>query len=203
MRLAHGCGRRLLLTSIFHLNSEFAIDFCARIPACWGLAGTVGNPGQLVGVMNLHRLRHDHDFSDRDVAFVHALLPHVSRALHFLEERAQRPRATGIFILNDIGTVAYANEAAAHILKDRSAETIPLPLGHEKRTFQSEQGDFAVGMQAILGRYKVVSLEPVKHDSLRSRLAATGLTPRQQEIASQVLRGMSNKRIANELHLTE
>jgi DNA-binding CsgD family transcriptional regulator len=186
-----------------HLNSEFAIDFCARIPACWGLAGTVGNPGQTVGVMNLHRLRHDRDFSDRDVAFVHALLPHVSRALHFLEERNQRPRATGIFILNDIGTVVYTNETAAHILKDRSAETIPLPLDREKRTLQSELGDFAVGMQTIPGRYKVVSLEPVKHDSLRSRLAARGLTRRQQEIASRVLWGMSNKRIASELDLTE
>jgi DNA-binding CsgD family transcriptional regulator len=186
-----------------HLNSEFAMDFCARIPACWGLAGTVGNPGQAVGVMNLHRLRHDRDFSDRDVAFVHALLPHVSRALHFLEERNQRPRATGIFILDDIGTVVYANETAAHILKDRSAETIPLPLDREKRTLESEQGDFAVGMQTIPGRYKVVSLEPVKHDSLRSRLAARDLTRRQQEIASRVLWGMSNKRIASELDLTE
>jgi DNA-binding CsgD family transcriptional regulator len=163
----------------------------------------VGNPGQTVGVMNLHRLRDDRDFSDRDVAFVHALLPHVSRALHFLEERNQRPRPTGIFILNDIGTVVYTNETAAHILKDRSAETIPLPLDREKRNFQSEQGDFAVGMQTIPGRYKVVSLEPVKHDSLRSRLAARGLTRRQQEIASRVLWGMSNKRIAGELDLTE
>ncbi len=186
-----------------HLNSEFAIDFCARIPACWGLAGTVGDPGQPVGVMNLHRLRHDHDFGDRDVAFIHALLPHVSRALHFLEERYQRPRATGILILDDIGTVVYTNDAAAQILKDRSAETIPLPVGQEKRTFQSEQGDYAVGMQTIPGRYKVVSLEPVKRDSLRSRLAARGLTPRQQEIASRVLWGMPNKRIASELDLTE
>jgi DNA-binding CsgD family transcriptional regulator len=186
-----------------HVNSEFAIDFCARVPACWGLAGTVGNPGRPVGVMNLHRLRHDHDFSDRDLAFVHALLPHVSRALHFLEEHNQRPRATGIFILDDIGTVVYTNDAAAQILKCRSSETIPLPLGQEKRTFQSEQGDYAVGMQTIPGRYKVVSLEPVKRDSLRSRLAGRGLTPRQQEIASRVLWGMSNKRIAGELDLTE
>jgi DNA-binding CsgD family transcriptional regulator len=187
-----------------HLNSEFAIDFCARVPACWGLAGTVGNPGsEPVGAMNLHRLRHDHDFSDRDVAFVHALLPHLSRALHFLEERNQRPRTSGIFILNDMGTVVYTNETAAHILKGRSAETIPLPLGQEKRTFQSEQGDFAVGMQTTPGRYKVVSLEPVQHDSLRSRLAVLGLTPRQQEIASRVLWGASNKRIAGELDLTE
>jgi DNA-binding CsgD family transcriptional regulator len=186
-----------------HLNSEFAIDFCARVPACWGLAGTVGNPGQTVGAMNLHRLRHERDFSDRDVAFVHALLPHVSRALHFFEERNQPPRATGILILDHIGTVVYINDAAAHILKDRSAESIPLPLGQEKTTFQSERGDFAVGVQSIPGRYKVVSLEPVMHDSLRSRFAASGLTPRQQEIASRVLWGMSNKRIATELDLTE
>ena len=185
------------------INSEFAIDFCARIPACWGLAGTVGNPGQPVGVMNLHRLRHDHDFSDRDVAFIHALLPHVSRALHFHEERNQRPRATGIFMLDEIGTVVYTNETAAHLLKDRSAETIPLPLGQERTTFQSEQGDYIVEMKTIPGRYKVVSIEPVKHDSLRSRLAARGLTARQQEIASRVLWGMSNKRIASELDLTE
>lgn len=78
-----------------------------------------------------------------------------------------------------------------------------MPLGQERTTLQSEEGDYAVGMQTIPGRYKLVSLEPVKHDSLRSRFAARGLTPREQEIASRVLRGMSNKRTANELDLTE
>ena len=185
------------------LKSEFAIDFAARVPYCWGLAGTVGIPGHLIGAMALHRLRHERDFSDRDAAFVQALLPHVSRALDFLEERNQRPRATGILILDEIGTVVYTNDAAAHILKDRSAETIQLPLGQARTTLQTDQGDYAVGMQTTPGRCKVVSLEPVKHDSLRSRFAARGLTPRQQEIASRVLWGMSNKRIAGELDLAE
>ena len=36
-----------------------------------------------------------------------------------------------------------------------------------------------------------------------SRLAGMGLTPRQQEIASQVLRGVANKRIASEMDLAE
>jgi DNA-binding CsgD family transcriptional regulator len=185
------------------IKSEFAIDFAARVPYCWGLAGTVGIPGHPIGAMALHRLRHERDFSDRDTAFVHALLPHVSRALYFLEERNQRPRATGILILDNIGTVVYSNEAAAHILKEKSPEAIPLPIGQAQTIFQSDQGDHTVGVQKILGNYKVVSLEPVKHDSLRSRLAVQGLTPRQQEIASRVLSGASNKRIAGELHLTE
>jgi len=44
-----------------------------------------------------------------------------------------------------------------------------------------------VSLQIISGNYKVVSLEPVKRDSVRSRLAVLGLAPRQQEIASRVL----------------
>jgi DNA-binding CsgD family transcriptional regulator len=184
-------------------NSEFALDFLARVPCYWGLAGFVGSPGHPVGGIGLLRLRHEHDFSERDVAFVHALLPHVSRALHFLEERNQRPRATGILILDDTGTVVYTNDAAAYILKARSAETIPLPFGQEKRTFQSDQGDYTVALETIPGPYKVVSLEPVMHDSLGARLALMGLTPRQQEIASRVVSGVSNKRIASELALTE
>ena len=92
-------------------------------------------------------------------------------------------------------------------MKEKSAEAIPLPIGQgprqERTIFRSDQGDYAVGLQTSPGPYKVVSLEPVSHDSLRSRLAVMGLTPRQQEIASRVLSGVSNKRIASELELTE
>ena len=186
-----------------YIASEFVVDFAARLPCAWGLAGTVGKPDHVLGVMALHRLRHDHDFSNRDVAFLFALLPHFSRALLFFEERNERPRTTGILILDGVGTVVYSNEAAVHILKYKSAETIPLPLGQEKKTFHSDHGNYAVGMVTIPGPYKVVSLEPVRQDNLRSRLALLGLTPRQQEIASRVLWGASNKQIANKLDLSE
>lgn len=192
-----------LMPASKYMASEFAIDFAARVPCAWGLAGTVGKPGQLLGVMAFHRLRHDHDFSNRDVAFLRALLPHLSRALCFFDERNQRPRSAGILILDNVGTVVYSNEAASHILKDKSAETIPLPLGQEKKILHSDHGTYAVGMKTIPGPYKVVSLEPVRHDNLRSRLAPLGLTPRQQDIASRVLWGASNKQIANELDLSE
>jgi DNA-binding CsgD family transcriptional regulator len=197
-----------LIPTSRYLNSEFAIDFAARVPYCWGLGGTVGNPGHPIGAMALNRVRHDQDFSERDVAFVRALLPHLSRALSFFELRNQQPRATGILILDNIGTVVYSNEAATHILKGKPAEAIPLPIGQSllpqaSTIFQSDQGDYTVGMQTIPGPYKVVSLEPVMHATLRSRLAIMGLTPRQQDIASRVVFGASNKRIASELDLTE
>jgi DNA-binding CsgD family transcriptional regulator len=190
------------------IKSEFAIDFAARVPYCWGLGGILGTQGHLLGGIALQRLRHERDFSDRDVAFLGALLPHLSRVLLLFEDRTQRLCATGILILDDIGTVVYSNEAASHILRQSPAEAIPLPIdgvvrSHEKSIFQNELGDYAVGVQTIPGPYKVVSLEPVMHDSLRARLAFMGLTPRQQEIASQVLRGWSNKRIASELDLME
>jgi DNA-binding CsgD family transcriptional regulator len=190
------------------VDSEFAIDFLARVPCCWGLAGFVGTPGHPVGGIALLRLRHDHDFSDRDVAFMNALLPHLSRALSIFEERNQRPLATGILILDNIGTVVYSNQAATHILKGKPVEAIPLPIGQSplsqgSTVIHSDLGAYAVGVQTIPGPYKVISLEHVRHDSLHARLASMGLTPRQQVIASQVLRGMSNKRIASELELVE
>lgn len=196
-----------LIPASRYLNSEFAVDFAARAPYCWNMTGSVGNPGHPIGTIALHRLRHDQDFSDRDVAFLRALLPHLSRAFSFFELRNQGPRATGILILDNTGTVVYSNEAAARILKEKSAEAIPLPIGQgprqERTIFRSDQGDYAVGLQRSPGPYKVVSLEPVRHNSLRSRLAVMGLTPRQQEIASRVLSGVSNKQIASELELTE
>ena len=136
------------------------------------------------------------------------MLPHLSRVLLLFEERKQRPRATGILILDGIGTVVYSNQAAAHILREKPAEAIRVPIGgaprgHEETIFESEQGDYAVGVQSIPGPYKVISLEPVMHHSLSSRLASMGLTPRQREIASRVLWGVSNKRIASDLDLTE
>lgn len=44
---------------------------------------------------------------------------------------------------------------------------------------------------------------PIGYKSVRARLAATGLTSRQIDVALRVLAGLSNKRIANELDLTE
>jgi DNA-binding CsgD family transcriptional regulator len=190
-----------------YLNSEFVVDFATRVPYCWGLGGTVGNPGHPIGAIALNRLRHDRDFSERDIAFLHALLPHLSRALSFFEERDSRLCGNGILILDDVGSVVYSNKAATQILKDRSATAIPLPTGRgprqERTIFQSDQGEYSVELQKIPGPYKVVSLEPRLHNSLRSRLASMGLTARQQEIASRVVRGMSNKRIADQLGLTE
>jgi DNA-binding NarL/FixJ family response regulator len=131
----------------------------------------------------------------------------INHSPTFFELRNQRPRATGIVIIDNIGNVVYSNEVAAHLLKENSAEAIPLPIGQgprqERTIFQSDQGDYTVALETIPGPYKVVSLEPVMHDSLRARLALMGLTPRQQEIASRVVSGASNKRIANELDLTE
>ena len=190
------------------INSEFAIDYAARVPYCWGLGGHMGTPGHPLAAIALNRPRHDPDFSDRDVAFLGAVLPHLSRVLLLFEERNKLPRATGILILDVIGTVVYSNQAAAHILRGKPAEAIPLPIAQarlcqEKTIFRSDHGDYAVGVQTIPGPYKVISLEPVRHEGLSSRLAGMGLTPRQQEIASRVLRGVSNKRIAGELDLTE
>jgi len=49
----------------------------------------------------------------------------VTPTLRFFKERNQWPCATGILILDNIGTVVYSNEAADHILNGKSAEAIP------------------------------------------------------------------------------
>ncbi len=189
-------------------NSEFAVDFLSSVPCFWIIAGSLGSPGHLVGGMGLHRLRHDRNFSDRDVAFLNALLPHLSRALLMFERLNQRLRATGILILDAQGTVVYMNETASEILNGKPPEAIPLPIGQspfcqDKPIYQTDKGNYEVEAVNTPCHYKVVSLEPAVHDSLRARLAALGLTLRQQEIALRVLQGCSNKAIANELKLTE
>ena len=63
------------------INSEFAIDYAARVPYCWGLGGHMGTLGHPLAAIALNRPRHDRDFSDRDVAFLGAVLPHLSRVL--------------------------------------------------------------------------------------------------------------------------
>ena len=44
---------------------------------------------------------------------------------------------------------------------------------------------------------------PIVVNSVRARLAAMGLTSRQRDVALRVLAGLSNRRIASELDLTE
>ena len=63
------------------IKSECAIDFAARVPYCWALGGDMGTLGHPLAAIALNRPRHDRDFSDRDVAFLGAVLPHLSRVL--------------------------------------------------------------------------------------------------------------------------
>ena len=189
-------------------NSEFTIDFLTRVPCHWIIGASLGTPGHLVGAIGLHRLRHDRDFSDRDVGLLDALLPHVSRALLVSERLSQQPCATGIAILDEKDAVIYVNAAATQILNGQSVDTIAFPIGQSpafgnKTIYHGSLGDYDVEMTTIQDHYRILTFAQVAYSSLPSRLARQGLTPRQQEIALRVLHKKSNKAIANERHITE
>lgn len=183
-------------------NSEFGVDFLSTVPCLWILGVSLGTLGNITGLIGLHRLRHERNFSDRDVEFIDTLAPHVSRALMLLERLQIQQRATGIVILNAEGAPVYVSDDAARILGRRSVTTIPLPIV-KAQIYESSHGTYDVHVETTAFKHRVITLRPAANDKIDSRLTMLGLSSRQQEVALRAVRGLSNAEIADELHITE
>ncbi len=209
-------------------DSEFGRDFLPQVPMFYCLCATFGSQGDPIGALGLHRKRRDRDFTDRDKEIVRLLAPHLSKTLHNLSlmDAIAGCQEVGIIVIRSDGTPAYMNQEAKRALGGKPIGIIPDPgLRADGVLFRTETGAYRVrtvppsGARASIGEdialtinphsrpkrgVKVILLEPVPARwKLKTRLGHLGLSPRQEEIASLVLQGFSNREIAERLFICE
>lgn len=181
------------------------------------------------GVMCLHRSRAVAGFSERDVAVVRRIAPHVAEGLrraHLVDGAAGRaPAEAGIVLLDEQLRLVSMNGPAEHWLAEMSDSMwpasfeLPVPVytvaarlhaGEQQRSdvrLRTGAGHWvlvhASRMNGPGGAQTAVVIEPASSQQLASvLLAARGLTPAQERIAALVLRGLTTREISSEARIS-
>jgi DNA-binding CsgD family transcriptional regulator len=182
--------------------------------------------------MCLHRSTAAAGFSERDVAVVRRIAPHVAEGLrlaHVIEHPGEgTPRTdAGIVLLDDQLQLVSMNAAAEHwfaAISDSLWPTsfeLPVPVytvaarldqdgddaARPEVRVRTGAGDWALihayRMTGPSGRQTAVVIEPASSQQLTSiLLAARGLTPAQERIAALVLRGLPTREISAAAHVS-
>jgi DNA-binding CsgD family transcriptional regulator len=193
------------------IKSEFACDFLLPMAnVFFALAATLASQGDMVARIGFHRQRREGDFSDRDKEIVNILLPHMAKAIHnrnLMNRVDLSNEPGGVIAIGEDGKPFYMNEAARQLLKGVPAESIPDPgMRTAPVFFRSKSGTYRVRTLPLSGnrKGKVILLEryPPEH-RLQPKLADSGLSRREKEIAVLAVQGYSNREIAERSFICE
>ncbi|WP_246121959.1 helix-turn-helix transcriptional regulator [Pseudonocardia cypriaca] len=177
------------------------------------------------GYLCLHRTDHPLGFTAAEAAVLARVGPHIAHAfrqsvlLHAAPAAAD-PRPGVLVLAADLGVVATTPEAAALLEQLEPAPHLPLPavVYAVVAALRSERPDPSARVRgasgawlalhashldgAAAGRVAVVIEPCTPRATVTIRLAASGLSQREAEVARLVLRGASTRAISTALHIS-
>lgn len=191
-------------------DTEYGRDFLQMAAISWETGIILQAQGDPVGALCLHRQRPNRDFSDRELLIIDALAPHLARVLnHFdlLEEirLGQISSDAGILSVGTDGERVINAVAAKALTENPDFLSAGFPASPSSLILKSSGTPYRV--RSTLGRAKnerMILFEPLpQSETLLQSLSSWNLTDRQREIVLKVVRGASNREIAESLSLTE
>ena len=191
-------------------DTGYGRDFMPRGPFSWETGVILQAQGDPVGALCLHRQKPSRDFSDRDLLVVDSLAPHLARVLqHFdLLEQIRSGRISpdsGLLAAEPDGKVSI-NAIAAKVLSE-NPEFLSSGIPASPSAVVLRGSGISYRVRTTLGgpgRGHIILFDPLPHsESLLERLSSWDLTDRQREIVLYLIRGASNREIADHLSLTE
>jgi DNA-binding CsgD family transcriptional regulator len=190
-------------------KTRYVREFAPMIPCFYEMNAMLSSQGEPIGGIALHRLPRDRDFRERDRAIVNLVIPHLSNVLHRMQllDTITGAEEIGVVVQGERGDVLYQNREAHIALNGASVTSIPDPaLSTGPVLFNSGPTTYRVRMAPSRWnkKWKIIYLEPQPAaNDLQTKLAHYGLSKREQEIALWVMRGLSNRMIAERLFICE
>ncbi len=175
-------------------KSEFICDFLALVASVFhALAASLVVEGEMVAICSFHRKKRDGDFSERGREFLNNLLPHMAKAirnLHFMN---------GTEPDNASGDATSLRENATSRHRKDTAERLGMVIDSGAGT--DHGGTLPVGTDTT---DRLAHLESYfDEDSIHHKFDMYNLSRRENELTLLVLKGYSNRDIAESLYISE
>ncbi len=189
----------------------FDSDFFARVTsAFYALASSLVIQGYLLAICSFHRNKRDGDFTKREKAVLNKLLPHMAKALHnhhFMNGIEPNKNTGGDKSKGEDKDQFYINENLEQLIKGfRPGSVTDNNLPFYPALFQAESGTYR-GWTLPGSTDKKEGLTDLNTYCDGDRIHQTPdmhkLTRREKELAVLVLKGYSNRNIAESLYITE
>jgi DNA-binding CsgD family transcriptional regulator len=190
-------------------KSEYICDFLALVASVlYALASSLVVDGEMVAICSFHRKKSDGDFTERGKDFLNNLLPHMAKAirnLHLMNGMEPDNKIVEVTLLGEYGAPLHVNENTEKLIEGIRSASDPDP-GPGSYPDKSGTGTYQ-GRTVPDGTDKKTRLTHLEsyfdEYSLHQKFDMYKLTRREKELTTLVLKGYSNRRIAESLYISE
>ena len=207
-------------------ESEFTVDFLmGRLSVFYAMGIRIATQGDFMGFMPFHRTKDQKNFDDRDCTMVEIMANSIASMFHRREffggSDPLTDSETGFLVIGAQGEILFSNPLGRQAVQDCPSSRLRT-LGMRRgptfvrsrsqvfrvRTFPLKAKSSQCLETRLSGRLRqearILLFEPLfKKDTDFGGFGASDLTPKQREVTLRVLRGLTNREIAEDLGIAE